>query len=406
MKVSSVVVSTATIVLIGLLSGCARNEAAQVNEAPAVPVSVAKTFTKSITDFDEFSGRLTAVERVEIRPRVSGFVASAHFNEGGVVKKGDVLFTIDPRPYQAELKRAQADLARAKAQRTLAQSDRERAEKLYTQHAISREEYDSRTAGNEQGEANVQAAEAALDSAALNLSFTRITAPINGVVGRAEITPGNLVATGQTLLTTVVSVDPIYVEFDGDERTYRKYMELAQAAKVSKQVESKTPIWIGVGDESGFPHQGTLVFMDNELDQATGTIRARGRISNSDRRFTPGMFARVRVVGSERYDATLVNDSAVGTDQNIKYVFVVGSENKVEYRPIKLGPLVEGMRVVRDGLQPGESIVVNGMQRVRPGVVVAPQAVAMSPSLLSEPTNAVVAQNVDQNVVQNVGSAQ
>jgi RND family efflux transporter MFP subunit len=362
--------------LAAVVSGCARNEAAPAPPSPP-QVEVAKVLTREVTEYDEFTGRFEAVERVEIRPRVSGYISSVNFEQGREVRKGDVLFVIDPRPYEAEYKRAKADLARARTQLTLAQSERDRAMKLLDSRAISREEFDTRVAGSEQATANVAAAEAALDAAALNLTFTRVTSPINGVVGRAEITAGNLVQPGQNLLTTVVSIDPIYVEFEGDEQAYLKYNAMARRGERASSRDAQNPVWVGLSDETGFPHQGVMVFLNNEVDPATGTIRARGQLANSDRRFTPGLFARVRLIGSGKYNAVLINDSAVGTDQSVKYVLAVGQDNKVEYRPVKLGPVIDGFRVVREGLKPGETIVVNGLQRVRPGAAVTPQLVAM-----------------------------
>jgi RND family efflux transporter MFP subunit len=363
-------------VLAAVVSGCARNEAAPAPPAPPA-VDVAKVLTRDITEFDEFTGRFEAVERVEIRPRVSGYISSVNFEQGHEVRKGDVLFVIDPRPYDAEHKRAKAELARARTQLNLAQSERDRAVKLLESRAISREEFDSRVAGSEQATANVAAAEAAVDASALNLTFTRVISPISGVVGRAEITSGNLVQSGQTLLTTVVSIDPIYVAFEGDEQAYLKYNAMARRGERSSSRDAQNPLWVGLADETGFPHQGVMVFVNNEVDPATGTIRARGQFNNSERRFTPGLFARVRLVGSGKYNAVLINDSAVGTDQSVKYVLAIGEHNKVEYRPVKLGPVIDGLRVVREGLKPGETIVVNGLQRVRPGAVVTPQLVAM-----------------------------
>jgi RND family efflux transporter MFP subunit len=340
-------------------------------------VSVAQVVSRPVTDFDEFTGRFVAVERVEVRPRVSGYIDSVVLKPGREVKKGDVLFTIDPRPYEAELKRAKAELARARTQLALARSERDRATKLREQRAISQEEFDTRVAGSEQAEANVDVASAAVDTAALNLSFTRIESPISGLVSREEVTTGNLVAAGQTLLTTVVSVDKIYVEFEGDEQVYLKYAALTRSGELANARESDLPLWVGLADEQGTPHEGKMVFVDNALDVQTGTIRARALLDNRERRFTPGLFARVKLVGSGKYDALLVNDSAIGTDQNVRYVFTVNPENKVEYRAVKLGPVVDGLRVVREGLKEGETIVVNGLQRVRPGVTVAPQQVAM-----------------------------
>jgi RND family efflux transporter MFP subunit len=372
-----------------IASACARNEAA---EAPAAPpaVAVAKVVSKQITEFDEFTGRFEAVDRVEVRPRVSGYVAATHFKQGHEVKKGDILYVIDPRPYQATLKHAQAELTRARTQLALAQSERERATKLIEKRAISQEEFDARTSGSEQASANLAAAEAAVESAALDLSFTQVRAPIAGVVGRAEITAGNLVAAGSTLLTTVVSVDPIYVSFDGDEKVYLKHIGLEQSGDKSER-NMNAPLWVGLADEQGHPHEGNLVFLDNELDPATGTIHARGLFKNPDRHFTPGMFARVKLTGSARYEALMINDSAVGTDQSVKYVLKVGAENKIEYTPVKLGPVIDGLRVVREGLKVDDVILVKGLQQVRPGMPVTPQLVAMGEQLKGR--NTLVAQN-------------
>ena len=364
------------------LSGCAQNHAAEAAAAaaaatPPPQVSVAQVVSRPVNEFDEFTGRFEAVERVEVRPRVSGYIASVNFVEGHEVNKGDVLFVIDPRPYEAEYKHAKAQLEQARTQLALAKSERDRAVKLLDSHAISQEEFDTRAAGSDQAGANVEAAEAALDSAALNLTFTRVTAPISGRISKAQVTTGNLVTAGQTELTTLVSLDPIYVSFDDDEQGFLKYNKQARNGDHASARDSQNTVLVGLADENGYPHQGVMVFVDNELNPSTGTIRGRAKLDNHDRIFTPGLFARIKLLGRDKYNALLINDSAVGTDQSVKYVFVVGADNKVEYRPVKLGPVVDGLRVIRDGLKQGETIVVNGLQRVRPGSPITPARVAM-----------------------------
>jgi RND family efflux transporter MFP subunit len=376
--------SLVALAVLSVLSACARNEAAQnaAGGPPAPQVTVAQVVSKPVTEFDEFTGRFEAIQRVEIRPRVSGYISSVNFTEGSEVKKGDVLFIIDQRPYAAELKHAQASLAQAKSALGLARSEKARATNLLAQHAISQEEYDTRSSSDEQAEANVQVAEAALDTAALNMTYTKVTAPIDGRISRADVTAGNLVTSGQTMLTTLVSLDPIYVRFDGDEQAYLRYVKEAKDRAGAGAKEAASPVLVGLADEAGFPHAGLVVFVDNEVDPQTGTIRARARLDNHDRAFTPGLFARVRLLGDKTENALLINDSAVGTDQTVKYVLVVGADNKVEYRPVKLGPVIDGLRVVREGLKANDTIVVNGLQRVRPGSPVSPQRVAMGESNL------------------------
>jgi RND family efflux transporter MFP subunit len=370
-----------------LVSACTRNVAAQQQAAPVPQVTVATAIVRKVTEFDEFTGRFEAVERVEVRPRVSGYISSVNFTDGNEVKKGDVLFVIDPRPYVAERDRARAQLAQARSQLALAKSERERAAKLLGQHAISQEELDTRTAGDEQAQASVAAAKAALDAAELNVEFTRVTAPINGRISRALVTSGNFVSNGQTPLTTLVSLDPIYVTFDGDEQAYLRYGKPVRSSAHGGASGTRSPVVVGLANESGYPHQGAMVFVDNALDAATGTIRSRALLDNRERLFTPGLFARIRLIDSAQHDAVLVNDSAIGTDQTVRYVLVVGAGNKVEFRPVQLGPVVDGLRVVQSGLAAGETIVVNGLQRVRPGAQVQAQHVAMGepPTLQGKP---------------------
>lgn len=371
------------------VSGCARNQAAELAAAPPPPeVRVARVITRSVTDSETFTGRFEAVDHVNIRPRVTGYISSVNFADGSVVRQGQVLFVIDPRPYQALYQQAAAKLAQARSRLALAQSDRTRAVKLYAARAISREELDTRDASATQAVADVASARAALDQAALNLSFTRVKAPISGRVSRAIVTAGNLVTSGQTLLTTIVSLDPIYVSFDADEQAYLKFEQHAQTAgrgaergAVSHTTDSArgvgNAVYVGLEDESGYPHEGHLVFMDNALDPGTGTIRARALLPNPTGTFVPGLFARVKLIGNHRYQAVLVSDSAIGTDQAVRYVLVVDPTDHIQYRPVELGPVVDGLRVVRSGLRRGDTIVVDGLMRVHAGMQVTPQLVAM-----------------------------
>jgi RND family efflux transporter MFP subunit len=362
-----------------LLAGCADKPA---DPPPAPAVTVAAVPDRDITDWDEFTGRFEAVDAVEIRPRVSGYIGRVDFAEGKEVTKGEVLFEIDPRPYQADLARAQAELERARTGAELAAREVQRAKRLVDVQAISREEFDSRVSAQAQGDASVRAAEAAVRTASLNLEWTKVRSPIAGRVSRAEVTAGNLVQAGPptaTLLTTVVSLDPIYVYFEGDEQTYLKYSRLAQAGSRPSSRDTKNPIYMGLMNEDGlFPHQGYVDFVDNALNPATGTIRVRAVFSNKDRLFTPGLFARLKLVGSGRYHATLVLDRAVGTDQDKKFVLVLKPDSTVDYRSVQIGRLVDGLRVVTSGLKPGEQIVINGMQRARPGMKVTPAPALMT----------------------------
>jgi RND family efflux transporter MFP subunit len=349
---------------------------------PPPPITVADVVEREINEWDEFTGRIEAVDAVEIRPRVSGYIERVAFAEGKEVKKGAVLFVIDPRPYEAELARAVADLARARTRAALAGREVARAQRLVDVQAISREEFETRTSAEAESRASIAAAEAAVATARLNVEWTRVRSPISGRVSRAEVTAGNLVQAGPptaTLLTTVVSLDPVYVYFEGDEQTYLHYGELARAGTRPSSRDTRNPIQLGLANEQGFPHQGYVDFVDNQLNPQAGTIRARAVFSNSDRVFTPGLFARLKLVGSARYKAVLVLDRAVGTDQDKKFVLVLKPDSTVEYRPVQLGRLVDGMRIVRAGLHAGDRIVINGLQRARPGMKVTPTVTAMAP---------------------------
>jgi multidrug efflux system membrane fusion protein len=363
------------------LAACNKAQSPGPGGPPPPPqVSVAAVIEKEVADWDEFTGRLEAVERVEIRPRISGYVEKIHFQQGAEVKKGDLLFEIDPRPLQAELARAEADLARANSRLDLAQSDLARAEELLQSKAISQQGYEQLTSSRQDSDAAVKAAQAAVLTARLNLDYTKIRSPINGRTSRAEVTAGNLVTGGgapSTLLTTIVSLDPIYAYFEGDEQVYLKYAELSRRGERPSSRDKRNPIYLGLSSEEGHPHQGYVDFVDNALNPQTGTIRARAVFDNKQRQFTPGLFARLKLMGSGTYKAMLVNDKAVGTDQSKKFVLVVGADNKALYREVKLGPVIDGLRVVKLGLNGGDLIVVNGLQRVRPGDAVTPQTVSM-----------------------------
>ena len=364
-----------------MLEGCSHGESAVPSAPPPPPVSVAVVIQKQVNEWDEFTGRLEAIDKVEIRPRVSGYIDRIAFREGSEVNKGDLLFEIDARPFQTELNRVEAELARAKSQHELAQSQLRRAEQLLQQNFISQQAYDDRTSAGREAAANMKAAEAAVANARLNLEYTKVRAPVAGRVSRAEVTVGNLVTglggPNATLLTTLVSIDPIYAYFEGDEQVYLKYGDLARTNARPSSRTTRNPIYLGLANEEGHPHKGYVDFVDNQLNPQTGTIRARAVFDNKDRVFTPGLFARLKLIGSGTYNAILINDRAIGTDQSKKFVLVVGADNKAMYREVKLGPVVDNLRVVKQGLKAGEVVVVNGIQRVRPGEPVTPQKVPM-----------------------------
>lgn len=354
------------------MAGCsdATGKAADAQAAPAAaPVSAAVVVQKPVAETQEFSGRLEAVEHVEIRPRVSGYITAVDFTPGAEVKKGQLLFVIDPRPYQAEAERAEAAAKSARAKAELARLELTRDERLLGDKAIAQREYDASASSQKQLDADARAAEAQAEAARLNLAYTRVTAPIDGRVSKAEITLGNLVD-ASAVLTSIVSLDRIYASFDGDEETYLRVSGQAHDGQT-------VPVQVGLANEDGFPHQGKLEFVDNQLDTRTGSVRMRALFANRDRTMAPGLFARVQIGGGDKHEALLITDRAVGTDQSHKYVFVVGADGKAEYRTVGLGPVVDGLRVVRTGLKPGEKIVVDGLQRVRPGAPVAAQVVPM-----------------------------
>jgi RND family efflux transporter MFP subunit len=365
------------------LGACGKSGDPPQSAPPPPEVDVAAVVEKKVQDWDDFTGKLEAVETVEIRPRVSGYIDQVAFSEGKIVKQGELLFVIDPRPYQAERDRTAADVKRFKTAQDLAKIEQTRVQRLRKTGAVSQEELDQRDSTVAQAEANVASAQAALEVAALNLSFTRVTSPIAGRVGRAIVTRGNLVTGGNnggTVLTSVVSMDPIYLYFDGDEQAYLRYNQLAREGERKSSRDAANPVMVGLANEEGFPHAGKMDFVDNQLNPQTGTIRARAVLQNPDGFFTPGMFARLRLLGRDEYAAVLIDDRAVNTDQNRKYVFLVGAGNKIEYRGIELGRISGGLRIVRKGLKAGDVIVVDGAERVHPGVVVKPHTVAMASS--------------------------
>jgi multidrug efflux system membrane fusion protein len=357
-----------------LLAGCSDPQA-QANANPPPTVSVAPVLVKRVTPLGEFNGRIEAIDAVELRPRVSGYIESIHYTEGEEVEKGAVLFTIDDRSYRAELSRAEAELARARTQAALARSEADRDRMLVEQRAVSTEEFEQRIAAAERALADIQAAQAAVDQARLNLEWTRVRSPIKGRAGRALVTPGNLVTANdaRSVLTTLVSLDKVYVYFDADESTFLRF--------VGTQRNTKLPVRIGLASDEGYPHLGRLDFLDNQLTRHTGTISARAVLDNAERRFTPGLYARIQLPVSDEFEAVLVQDKAILTDQDRKYVYVVAEDGSAQRRDVQLGQTAEGLRIVREGLAPGDRVIVEGVRRVlRPGMPVNAQVVEMRPS--------------------------
>ena len=347
--------------------------------AQATPASVAKVEQSDVATWNEFSGRLEAVERVDIRSRVAGTVQAVHFREGALVKAGDLLLTIDPAPYQADVDRAEAQVLAAQARLTNAKTNYVRAKQLLEDHAISQREYDDSLNAQSEADANLRAAQAQAQSAKLSLGYTQVRAPVAGRVGKLEITTGNLVAAGPgaPVLTTLVSVSPIYASFDADEQVVaRALRELPPGASARAQIE-KIPVQMGTVADTATPITGHLQLVDNQVDARSGTVRVRAVFDNADGNLMPGQFAHLRMGQVKPDSALLINERAVGTDQNKKFVMVVGADDKANYREVTLGANVDGLRIVTSGLKPNERVVVNGLQRVRPGSLIAPQMVAM-----------------------------
>src|SRR6202165_564645 len=366
---------------VGILSilltaaGCKKNTAPQ--QGP-LPVNVVTVIEKEVNEWDEFTGRLEAVESVDVRPRVSGYITEIHFEAGVIAKKGDLLYVIDPRPYQADFDRAAAEVESMQAQVKLSQIELDRAKELRAKNTISASEFDQKAATYKGAASAKSSAEAAKNSAALNLEFTQIKSPIDGRVSDQRITVGNLVQPGagpESVLTTVVSVDPIYAKVDADENAILKYVKLSEEGKRVSARTAKIPAWIELGNETDFPHEGYVDFVDNRLDPGTGTVRARAVLKNwNPNLITPGFFVRVRVAGATPYHAALIADKVIGSQQGLKYAFVVKPDNTIERRTLETGPIFEGKRIVKSGLKDGEKVVSTRLQMLQPGMKVTPVA--------------------------------
>src|ERR1700730_3440508 len=364
----------AMVVMATVISACGNTQA----EAPPPPpeVDAAEVVTKSVRQWDEFTGRIAAIGAVDIRPRVSGYIDRIAFKEGDMAKAGDLLFVIDPRPYRATYDSAVAQLERARASAQLAQAQYKRGESLIKTGAISIDTYDTRSAALGQNSADVHAAEAALATAKLNLDFTEVRSPIAGRVSRALLTLGNLVQADQTVLTSVVSQDPVYVYFPPAAQALLRYRELARKGE---RANSNNQVRVGLASETGFPHSGTVNFVNNQVDAATGTIKVRATVPNPDGVFVPGLYARVQLEGRAEYMAMLIDDKAIMTDQDRKYVYVLGPEDMAKRKDIVLGSVHDGLRLVQSGLDANDKVIVAGLQKIlAPDTKVKPKLVAMS----------------------------
>lgn len=374
-------VKSYTSTLLALASSVAVSQAfAQQGEMPAPQVPVAEVITRNVALSVEFTGHFEATKSVELRPRVGGAIDAVSVPEGGLVRPGQLLFQIDPRPFQVALDAASAELQQAKVLLDQAEINFKRVESLAPKGTVSRKTFDDAQTARRQHHAQIEIAKAAVAAAELDLSFTRVAAPIGGRVDRVLVTEGNLVAGGNagtaTLLTTIVSTDPLYVYFDIDEATYLEFVERARAGESGEPV-GKLPVLVGLMTDTGFPHAGEFDFLSNSVERSTGTIRARAVVKNPDGRLAPGLFARVNLVTGEPAETVLIDDQAISIDQGRRFVLVLGAEDMAEYRPVELGPMIDGLRVVSAGLKPGEKIIVKGL--VRPGMRVAPQMISMQP---------------------------
>jgi membrane fusion protein, multidrug efflux system len=375
---ATLVVAAASLALLAFPSTTSQSSSGP-EAPPPMPVSVATVEPRDVVLWDEFSGRLEAVDSVAIRSRVAGAVDAVHFREGALVKKGDLLITIDPKPFAAEVARAKADVAAAEARVALARNELDRGKQLFDKRTVSQRDYDQRVNAEGEAQANLLAAQAALQSAELDLGYTEIRAPVSGRVGRLEVTVGNLVSAGPEapVLTSLVSIDPIYASFNADEDVVAGALKaLATGEDAHAQVE-RIPVEMVTSTSNGAVIRGKMQLIDNQVDAASGTVRVRAVFANPDGSLMPGQFARLRMGQPEAEPKLVVSERAVGTDQDKRFVMVIGGDNKANYREVKLGAAVEGLRVVTNGLEAGERIVVNGLQRVRPGAVVVPEPVAM-----------------------------
>src|SRR2546426_5715514 len=360
--------------LLLLMTACAQQQPAAAPPPPP-KVTVSQPVSREVTEWEEYTGRLEAIESVEVRARVNGYLQSIHFKNGATVKQGDLLFVIDPRPYQAELERAKADLGLATARLERTGKDLARAQMLVRSRAVSEEEVDTKISDQRQAQESVQAARAMVNAAQLNVEFTQVRAPISGRISRNFVSVGNLInggTTQSTLMTTIVSLDPIYCYFEADERAYLKGMRQSRNGDHTNGRAGKQPVYVGLADEEAFPRQGYIDFVDNRLDQNTGTITGRAVLPNPDLLLVPGLFARVRLPAGGKYKALMLPPEALGSDLSQQFVFVVDNQNLAQYRKVAMGPIIDGLRVIRDGLQPDDWVIVKGVQRAKTGAKVDP----------------------------------
>lgn len=357
-----------------LLAGCTKAPPGPAATRPP-EVLVGLPLVREVTDFEVFTGRTESSRRVDIRARATGYLDQAPFSEGAQVKEGDLLFAIDPRPYRAELVRAEATLNQARATLNRSERDYERAQTLFARQAISREEFDKMISGRDETKAAVGVAEANVELARLNLQYTEVRAPFTGLISRRQVDPGNLVRADETILTTLVAQEPMYAYFDVDERTLLR--QLLREGRLESASQDHVAVQIGLSDEDGFPHAGVVNFVDNRVDPNTGTMWMRAEFTHTKRPIKPGIFVRVRFPLGQPYLAVLVAEQALGSDQGQRFLFVIDETNKASYRQVKIGRLHDGLRVIQDGLKPGERVVVTGLQRVRAGTEVTPKVVDM-----------------------------